>query len=117
MDTLHIIGTQAGPLEGTAEHQALKDMTGFSYQTLLGEMMYTYVSCRSDIEYPTTLMSKYASNPSVNHYDKLKSIAKYLCTTRDWGIIFKRSAPRTELPKGSAESIPIDDKLPVYPET
>ena len=64
-------------------------------------------------------MSKFASSPSANHYDKLKNIAKYLRTTRDWGIIFKRSAPRTELPTelpiGTAESIPIDDKLPVYP--
>ena len=62
-------------------------------------------------------MSKYASSPSANHYDKLKNIAKYLRTTRDWGIIFKRSAPRIELPVGTAKSIPMDDKLPTYPET
>ena len=62
-------------------------------------------------------MSKYSSNPSANHYDKLKNIAKYLRTTRDWGIIFKRSGPRTELSIGTAKSIPINDKLPVYPET
>ena len=78
MYTLHTIGTQAGPLEGTAKHRALEDKKGFSYQTLLGEMMYAYVSCRPDIGYPITLMSKYASNPSANHYDKLKNIAKYL---------------------------------------
>ena len=78
MDTLHTIGTQTGPLEGTAEHQALEDKKGFSYRTLQEEMMYAYVSCRPDIGYPITLMSKYASNPSANHYDKLKNIAKYL---------------------------------------
>ena len=58
-------------------------------------------------------MSKFASSPSANHYDKLKNIAKYLQITRNWGFIFKRSAPRTELPIGTAKSIPIDDKLPV----
>jgi hypothetical protein len=79
--------------------------------------MYAYVFCRPDIGYPITLMSKYASNPSKNHYDKLKNIATYLQTTRDWGIILKRSAPRTELPEGTADSVPIDDKLPIYPET
>ena len=31
------------------------------------EMMYAYVSCRPDIGYPITLMSKYASCPSANH--------------------------------------------------
>jgi hypothetical protein len=80
-------------------------------------MMYVYVSCRPDIGYPITLMSKFASNPSANHYDKLKNIAKYLQTTRDWEIIFKRSALRTDLPEGTAESIPIDNKLPIYLET
>ena len=93
MDTLHTIGTQAGPIEGTPEHQALEDQKGFSYRTLLGKMMYAYVSCLPDIGYPITLMSKFASNPSTNHYDKLKNMARYLQTTRDWGIIFKRSAP------------------------
>ena len=112
------IGTQTGPAEGTSEHQALEDQKGFSYQTLLvGEIMYAYVSCRPDIGYPITLMSKYASNPSAYHYDKLKNIAKYLRTTRDWGIFFKRSSPRTELPEGPAESIPIVNNLPIYPKT
>ena len=109
MDTLHTIGTQIGPAEGTSEYQALEDQKGFSYQTLLGKIIYAYVSCQPDIGYPITLMSKYASSPSANHCDKLKIIAKYLRTTRDWGIIFKQLAPRTELPKGTAKSIPVDD--------
>ena len=107
MDTLHSIGTQAGPAEGTSEHQALEDQKGFSYRTLLGKIIYAYVSCRPDIGYPITLMSKYASNPSAYHYDKLKNIARYLCSTREWGIIFKRSAPRTELPEGTASQFPL----------
>ena len=73
--------------------------------------MYAYVSCRPDIGYPITLLSKYASSPSAYHYDKLTGIAKYLHTTRDWGIIFKRSAPRTELPTGTAQSIPMEKEL------
>ena len=83
MDTLHSIGTQAGPAEGTSEHQALEDQKGFSYRTLLGKIIYAYVSCRPDIGYPITLMSKYASNPSAYHYDKLKNVAKYLRSTCD----------------------------------
>ena len=35
-------------------------------------------------------MSKYGSNPSAFHYKCLKDIAKYLRTSRDWGIQFKR---------------------------
>ena len=49
MDILYTIGKQTGPAEGTSEHQALEDQKGFSYCTLLGEMMYAYVSCRPNI--------------------------------------------------------------------
>ena len=67
MDMMHTIGTQTGPAEGTSKNQALEDQKGFSYWTLLGKIMYAYISCRLDIGYPITLMSKYASSPSSNH--------------------------------------------------
>ena len=66
-DTLHSLSVLAGYAEGTPEHQALEDKKGFSYRTLLGEIMYAYVSCRPDIGYPITLLSKYASSPSSYH--------------------------------------------------
>ena len=117
-DTLHQIAKHTnGPKEGTAEHSALEAKAGFSYRTLLGEMMYAYVSCRPDIGYPITLMSKYASNPEAYHYSCLKNIAKYLRTTKHWGIRYKRAVPRDDLPScNDPEIFERDPKLPEYPE-
>ena len=72
-----------GPKEGRKEHQELQEKRGFSYRTLLGEMMFAYVSCRPDIGYAIRLMSKYSSNPSEFHYSSLESITKYLRTTKE----------------------------------
>ena len=121
MDTLHqIVKHVNGPKEGTAEHLihlALETKAGFAYRTLLGEMMYAYVSCRPDIGYPITLMSKYASNPEAYHYTCLKNIAKYLRTTKHWGIKYKRSNLRMNLkPCTDPEIFEKDPKLPDYPE-
>ena len=31
--------------EGTAEHKVLEDKVGFAYRTLLGKIMYAYMTC------------------------------------------------------------------------
>lgn len=53
-----------GHKEGTDEHKQLQEKQGFSYRSLLGEIMYAYVSCQPDIGYAITLLSKYGLNPS-----------------------------------------------------
>ena len=106
-----------GPIEGTKEHRELQDKMGFSYRTLLGEMMFAYVSCRPDIGYAVTLMSKYGSNPSQFHYSQLKNIARYLRSTKHWGIKFSRQSPMNDLKPTirPQEDYPQGD-LPTYPE-
>ena len=81
---------QKGPAEGTAEHKDIESKAGFGYQTLLGEMMYAYVTCRPDIGYAITLLSKFGSCPSEYHYSCLKNVARYLRATKEWGIQYSR---------------------------
>ena len=115
-ETLNQIQKHEGFKEGTSDHIKLEKKFGFSYRTLLGEMMYAYVSCRPDIGYAITLMSKYGSNPADYHYKCLKDIAKYLRTTRTWGIRFRRQTKRADLPIGTAETVQISKELPKYPQ-
>ena len=70
-----------GPPEGFSEHLELQQKSRFSYRTLLGKMMFAYVSCQADIKYAITLMSVYSSKPSAFHYKCLKVIEKYPHTT------------------------------------
>ncbi len=82
-----------GPKEGTAHHKALEEKVGFSYRTVLGELMYAMMTCCPDIAYSVTTLSKFSTAPSLHHYRLLQTIAKYLKSTIDYGICFKRSKP------------------------
>ena len=52
--------------------------------------MYSYITCRPDIGYAVTTLSKFSTAPTDYHYKLLKGVAKYLQSTIDWGIQFKR---------------------------
>lgn len=67
-----------GPPEGTAAQQVLETSSKFNYKNVLGELMYFYITCRHDIGYAITTLSKFSSEPSAFHYKLLRGVAKYL---------------------------------------
>ena len=75
-----------GPLDHTVEHAVLEKANHFKYRTLLGKLMYAYVTCHPDIGYAVATLSKFASKPSQVHYTFLKGVAKYLRCMKNWGI-------------------------------
>merc|ERR1712115_22364 len=106
---------KSGPPEQSDEHRALERDKGFSYRTLLGELLYAYVVCRIDIGYAVTALSKFASAPAPVHYDLLKSVTKYLRATASWGLRFRRSVPDLTLPPDPFIPLLHDDSLPPFP--
>ena len=58
MHAFQNIYKKCDPDERTVDAYKLELSQGFSYRTLLGEMMYAYVTCRPDIGYSITTMSK-----------------------------------------------------------
>ena len=56
-----------GPPEGTAAHQVLETRSRFNYRNVLVELMYVYITCRPDIGYAITTLSKFSSEPSAFH--------------------------------------------------
>ena len=109
-----------GPPEDSAKHAALKSQHGFPYRTLLGELLYAYVTCRPDIGYATTTLSKFSSCPANVHYRFLKYVATYLRRTRHWGIRFHKTNidPNSTLPDGDFSDLPPlwPSNLPPFPE-
>ena len=104
-----------GPWENTPEFHALEKTAGFSYLTVLGKMMYAYITCRPDIGYAVTTLSKFSSTPSSFHSVMFKNIAKYLRSTINWGIWFRRPKSLSHLDDGnvytfndSEQNFPVD---------
>jgi Reverse transcriptase (RNA-dependent DNA polymerase) len=96
-----------GPSEGSPEHRALVKHYGFSYRSVLGELIYAYVVARLDIAFAVTHLSKYSGAPAAAHFDAIMGVVKYLRRTRSWGLIYWRSSPLPSLP-----SVPFSPVLP-----
>ena len=85
-----------GAPEGTDTHQVLKTSLKFNYQNVLGELMYVYINnitCRPDIGYGITTLSKSSLEPSAFHYKLFCGVAKYLRSIITWGISFNQPFP------------------------
>ena len=107
---------ECGPDEGTIDVYKLEVSQGFGYCTLLGEMMYVYVTYRPDIGYAITTMSKFSTKPSKLHYELLKGITWYLRKTKDWGIKYKQSVDRNNLaPVSLTSDVVPAENFPPFP--
>ena len=106
---------QTGPKEGSPEALILEKKSGFVYRTVLGEVMYAYITARPDIGYSVTTLSKFSSDPSAYHYKQLRHVAKYLRSTIGWGIEFTRPKPMSDLPTTEEHTdLPeLDEEFPV----
>jgi hypothetical protein len=62
------IFSTVGPAKSTSEHATLETKMGFSYQSLLGELLFAYVTARPDIGYAITTLAKFAIKPAKLHY-------------------------------------------------
>ena len=114
-DVSNLYHSTPGPPEGTSAHTALSSKFGFSYRSLLGELLFAYVLCRPDIGYAITTLAKFSTAPNEHHYTALKRLALYLRPTKSWGILYWRTAPEPSLPIDSFTPATWDPKLPVVP--
>ena len=48
-------------------------------------------------------------------YKALKAVCKYLCLTKDWGIIYKCPEPLVDLPDVEFDFLTSDPELPLFP--
>jgi hypothetical protein len=91
--------------KSTPKHAKLELKMGFSYRLLLGELLFAYVTTRPDIWYAVTVLTKFAIKPAKLLYLRLKDIAKYLCNTINWGIIYLCPVPNPALPHIPLETL------------
>jgi Reverse transcriptase (RNA-dependent DNA polymerase)/GAG-pre-integrase domain len=116
-DTLaRAIDAATGPADNTPEAAALVNKHGFTYRSVLGELIYAYVAGRLDIGYAIAALSRHASHPADVHYTGLIRVCTYLRKTIRRGIIYWRPTPVPTLPPGTHS--PIDcttQNIPSFP--
>jgi len=58
------------------------------YLTTLGSLVYAMLGTRPDLAYPVGLLGRFASDPSVTHWEGVLSVFQYLKHTSDLGITY-----------------------------
>ena len=63
-------------------------MKSVPYTSAIGSLMYLVVTCRPDIAYAVSVLSRYMKNPGKMHWVGVKGVLRYLKGTSDKGITF-----------------------------
>ena len=71
-----------------------------TYRCGVGELIWAMTTTRPDVAFTSVKLSQATSAPDEHHYHGVKHALKYLYSTRDYGIYFWRTAPRTEFKEG-----------------
>ncbi|XP_060959128.1 secreted RxLR effector protein 161-like [Cannabis sativa] len=79
----------------TAEEK--EEMEEILYAMALGCLMYVMVSTRPDITHAFSILSRFMSNPGINHWRELKWLLRYLRGTSDIGFTYKRISEKVTL--------------------
>ena len=77
--------------------------------------MYAYVTCRPDIGYHVSTLSKFSTAPAAIHYTMLKNVARYLRRTRRGVSSILDLLRIPPLPSSSTQLIPGPSDLPDFP--
>ena len=63
-------------------------MSNIPYASAIGSIMYAMLSTRPDVALALSLMSRFQSNPGMDHWTAVKNILKYLKRTRDMFLVY-----------------------------
>ncbi|KAA0037131.1 gag/pol protein [Cucumis melo var. makuwa] len=66
----------------------VEDMRRIPYALVVGNSMYVMLYTRLDICYAVGIISRYQSNPRLDHWTMVKIILKYLRRTRDYMLVY-----------------------------
>jgi hypothetical protein len=56
------------------------------YSQIVGSLMYLASATRPDISFAVSKLSRFMSNPGIDHWHTLKRVMRYLCGTMSYGI-------------------------------
>ena len=80
------------------ERKDLEKQMGFSYRSIVGELVFAMVIARADLSYCITKLSQWNKNPAKCHYQAGKQVYGYLNATKREGLTYWREQPREDLP-------------------
>ncbi|VAH08133.1 unnamed protein product [Triticum turgidum subsp. durum] len=66
----------------------IEEMSVIPYASAIGSIMYAMLCTRPDVNLAVSLVGRYQSNPSKEHWTAVKNILKYLKRTKDMFLVY-----------------------------
>ena len=80
--------------------QKLAKTMQLNYRSGVGELIWAMTTCRPKLAFTSVKLSQSNSSPHKIHFHGLKYALKFLYNSKDDGLYFWQTKPRTELPEG-----------------
>ena len=68
-----------------------KEMKNVPFRKVLGALLYLCTRTRPDISTAVSMLSKFQSKPSMQHWKMLKHVVRYLLGTEHYGILLPKN--------------------------
>ncbi|CAM8954290.1 unnamed protein product [Rhodiola kirilowii] len=65
-----------------------KPQSQLEYAKVIGSLMYAMTSTRPDIAFAVGKLSRYTSNPSMQHWQAIHRVLRYLKGTMNFGLVY-----------------------------
>ncbi|CAN6573251.1 unnamed protein product [Malus baccata var. baccata] len=72
---------------GPKTPEEIRQMSAIPYASAIGSLMYAMICTKPDIAYVVSITSRYQSNPGSEHWTAVKTVLKYLRTTKDMFLV------------------------------
>ena len=67
-----------------------KQMESIPYASVVGSLMYLQTCTRPDLSFAVGMLSRYQSNPGIDHWKAAKKVMRYLQGTKDYMLTIRR---------------------------
>ena len=68
-----------------------EQMKNILFASVVGIIMYVQVCTRPDIAFDVSMLGRYQSNPSMDHWKAEKKILRYLQGTKEYILMYRRT--------------------------
>ena len=69
-------------IEGSKEAKTLEKKYGFTYRQIVGELIFAFITTRTDIGAAVTTLAQYNNNPGDKHFCAAQQVMAYLIDTQ-----------------------------------
>lgn len=79
----------------SSSEEEVANINKVPYANTVGSLMYLMVCTHPDIGYEVSVISRFWSNPGKLHWEAAKWMLRYLCGTKDLGLLYGLSTEET----------------------